>query len=764
MVHPIRSALALTAAAAVGATVALVVAGGSGVETAAGSLPLTGSSEVSGNGADPAGTAYGTGSHWNVLNWGPGEVATTPLSFSYNYVDAAGQTQRRVLVDTGSNPDVGSAASSLNTSRSDDGGRTFLTTQRGQWVHMNNAVRLRDGSFLAPEFIPIWGDAAHTFVNIKVDRSADGITWQPAQLAPLANPDGHQFGPMSNGLRVAGRPIVLPDGTIIVAAYTAFANDAGKQSSLVLQTTDNGASWSVRSIIPASGERLGINEAGISYTTDGRLVAVMRTVMAALPDGTGPSPLLVTSFSDDDGRTWSDSTPLLGPDGKQIGGVQPDLLLQPNGTLLLTTGRPDVRVYVNYDGTGRRWDVSDTVFANYPSSGNNGRWDGSSGNNSLVPATPNRSVLFYDQCAPWGCGAYDQQAGASAEFVGALTPGTGLIDLASLITAGSVTLTGDFPQALNGFPEMRPSGAFDGSTDFGAEARIQAAKGVSPSMVIALDRRYTLDRVGLMLGHGEQQSATVELSVDGKHWDRPVVRQRNSSDYAMRYSTFAPTPARYVRVVGAKNVTTTVTELQLYSADVDGFENELPFAVPRGWTDAEHAWVTDVRPDPAYSDFGGYRSKTALRLWDKYTDSNAHITRPVAPTGHLKATMQWGTSDTRASFTAAVTGKDRQGTAMTAWQFEIVNGAAGKPQDIKAFDGTAWQTIGTLSKPIVTRAYLPLTIDAKGKQATISIGTDTFTTSVSQATATTFDGITFSTGTPSAYGGIYYLDDVVING
>jgi hypothetical protein len=111
-------------------------------------------------------------------------------------------------------------------------------------------------------------------------------------------------------------------------------------------------------------------------TTDDRLVAAVRT-------GEDP-PRLRTSFSTDQGRTWSPSEPPTGPDGPQIVGISPQLLLQPNGVLLLETGRPDDRLYVSHDGTGRTWDDQQLVFSRYPSETGNGRFDGTSGNNAMV--------------------------------------------------------------------------------------------------------------------------------------------------------------------------------------------------------------------------------------------------------------------------------------------------------------------------------------------------------------------------------------------
>lgn len=717
---------------------------GVNLDRAGGSLPLQGDRFPEGDGGAPDRFATGTGSHWNVLNWAPGNLAAVPASFGRDTVDASGRTVKQMFVSSQANPDVGSAASVVNMSRSDDSGQTFPTTQRNYPTTALNMTRLPDGSLLGVDFIPEWADAQHSYVNLIVHTSKDGGKWTTAR-APLTMPADMPLGPVSNGLRVHRGPLVLDDGTVLLPAYTVLAGTS-RQISIVLQSTDRGRTWSFRSAVPG-GATPGTNEVGWSRTTDGRLTAALRT--------TDNPARLVQTFSADDGRTWTVPTPLLGPDGAPVVGIYPDLVLQPNGALLLSTGRPDVRVLVSYDGTGRTWDTQSTVFANYPSTGNNGRYDGTSGNTTMEPVTGNRSIIFYDQCHVWGCGAYDEQMGISAEYVSAVTPGVGRIDVMSRLLDGSATVSGTFARPDRTFPERRPQGAFDGSSSPSAAAVLSAPRRSPTELTLKLDRPYDVDRIGLMLGDGQPQSATVSLSTDGTTWSAPVVTASDRRDWALRYTDVPAQRARYVKVTGPAGVVTTVTELEVYAAGVDTFENEKPFAVPRGWTDAGHAWVTDVAPNVAYAEFGGYHSATALRLWDKWTDDNARITRPFAATGHVTASMRWGYSDLRTRFTAGVDG---------AWTFAIVAGAnAGTPQSVQAFDGRAWTTLGTLGSVVPTRTYVPLSIEADAGSATLTVDGQSFRTTVRSGTATSFDGLTFTTGDAPEYGGAFYIDEVTVS-
>jgi hypothetical protein len=729
--------------AVAGAVIAVVVLGNAPSVTprpAGGSLPFFGPTVASGDGAQSDATAYGLGSQWHVLNWGPGQLAAIPASGSYNTVDAAGRTVKRILVSSQANPDVASAASDNNMSYSADSGLSFLNTVHHSPASALNLARLRNGQLMAIDFIPGAVDTTRTAITLRVRTSHDGEHWELTD-APLTAPAGKSFG----GVRVHRRIIELPDGTLMVPAYGTFAGSS-RGYSAILQSTDGGRSWSYRSIIPASATT-GTNEVGWTYTSDGRLLAVLRT--ASTPNS------LVYSYSDDQGMTWSDAVPLLGPDGNQVQGIYPDLVLQPNGTLLLATGRPDVRVLVSKDGTGRSWQVQDTVFANYPSTGGNGRFDGSSGNTTMENVGPSRTLLFFDQCAVYGCSAYNQQFGIDAEQIGVVTPGTGRIDVMSRLLDGTDTLTGTFAKTDERFPEMRPAGAFDGSSAYGAEARLQGSRSRPGQLVLALDRTYSINRIGLMLGHGEPQSAKVLLSADGTTWSAPVIDADNRSDRSMKYTDLAPQPARYVKVVAPAG-SATITELELYSAGLDTFENELPFSVPRGWTDAQHSWVVDVPDNPAYTDFGGYHSQTFLRLWDKWTDDNARITRPTSPSDHLHAQMMWGSGDFRTSFTIATMGTSSDGTSRQPWEFRIRQGT---PAVVEVNNGSGWTKLGTLSGAVQLRTQLPLSIDATATSATLTVGDSSFTATTPAAAVVAVDSVVLTTGDPVEYGGEFQIDD-----
>jgi hypothetical protein len=86
----------------------------------------------------------------------------------------------------------------------------------------------------------------------------------------------------------------------------------------------------------------------------------------------------------------------------------------------------------------------------------------------------------------------------------------------------------------------------------------------------------------------ENSSATIEGSTDGLQWTR-VVDTGSILSYAMSYFTVNRVAARYVRVTADAGV---LNELELHST-TDSFENDAVGYVPRGYTGAIGATVTD---------------------------------------------------------------------------------------------------------------------------------------------------------------------------
>src|SRR5262249_41364772 len=152
---------------------------------------------------------------------------------------------------------------------------------------------------------------------------------------------------------------------------------------------------------------------------------------------------LLQAFSTDNGATWSPLTELAAPDGLPNAGADPNVVLMPNGALMASYGRPDNTVLINWDGTGRKWDKGDTVFANPVTNTDPGRYHGSSGNTTIQPVGTNYALYWGDTCHTiYLCREYGQDTKVFVRRIDAVKGGAGKIDLMTRYLGGQVQLSG----------------------------------------------------------------------------------------------------------------------------------------------------------------------------------------------------------------------------------------------------------------------------------------------------------------------------------
>ncbi|NNG35180.1 discoidin domain-containing protein [Nakamurella aerolata] len=707
-----------------GATAVAVIPGSAVSPLATGNytdLPPGTAPSGDGTAVDKAGIELGPA--WGVYNPAPGFKASAPRASQWDTVDATGRTAKKMAVSFSANADLASADAVSVVARSGNSGQTWNTVGPSDWMALNMA-KLADGSLLTVDFIPEWTDASHRNVVLVSYRSTDGGSTFTRSTVPVAPPAGTNWGPMERGLRVARGLYQLPDGTLLMPAYTQVTGDPAARV-IILQSTDNGASWSVRSTIAKGTPTKNIVEPGISWTTDNRLIAIMRTDYK--PVQVAPTELLV-SYSDDVGQTWSTPTPLTTAGGTVVKGIDPNFSLQPNGMLLLSYGRPDNQLLVSEDGTGRSWTDHQVTFSNAfdtttPIEQNQQRSYGSGGNTSILLVAANRSLLFYDTCITnnW-CKSYNEQYGIQAKYIDAVTPGVGKIDVMSRLLDKTATVTGDFAAPNKIYPEQRAEGAFDGSSAERAATVLQRADGAAPSMVLRLDRPYRLDKLGIMLGTGQPLDADVQVSADGKAWGAPVLTIRGTQDRAMRYHDLTPVTAQYVKVTGKAGATTPVVELELYAQQLDTFENDAPFAIPRGFTGGVNATVTDVEA-------GGAHSQRSLRLLDRRYDQDATITKasPQAPyqSAEFQLAYEFGANPVYFSVVGTSAGKQT-----APWQFRVA--APSSAPTLQVLNGGSWKSLGPVRSFPVTDAasnlgqWNTIGVEAGPSSATVTINGQRF--------------------------------------
>ena len=732
-----RSVIAVVAVATLA-----VLSGLSAAAPGSGPTPALITTPPLGSGADPNADVLSLGDSWSPWNPAPGQLGTWGVGFATDQVlgDAycksqptalqrmpcAGTTAKRILSTWSRHYDDPTAPQDEGAGVSEQNGLAFTDDLNGAMFDgfdLTTSTRLRDGRILTAQFTA--NVTSPTGLAVRMGASNDvGRTWT-AWTAAVDQP------PTPLGwIRVQRTLMQLDDGTLLMTGYGAI-KATGEGVSLVFESTDGAHTWSVRSMV--HGPR-GINEMSMARTSDGRLLGLFR-------ENGSPSGLLqlypiLQAFSDDDGRTWTPLSELRAPDGLPNAGADPNVILLPNGTLMASYGRPDNTVLVSWDGTGRTWDKGDTVFANPVMSTDPGRYHGSSGNTTIQPVGTNYALYWGDTChTVYLCREYGQDTKVFIRRVDAVKGGAGKLDLMTGYLDGSVKLDGQVRPPDPRTPEARLAGAIDGSTGVNAAAFLKPGS----DFTIALDQPRDLNQIGLMLGDGARQSVNIQTSMDGKRWGAPIVKIRDTADYAMRYYTFPTVTARYVRVSPVDDGPTTITELELYSPDTWSFENDAANSVPRGFTSTRYATVADYL-------FPGWHSEKRLILVDMDPDSEATATLPTPDVPAQHAFFAYSGEGYGAGIIWDVNGKDASGQQVTAYRFLLAPNFTTKKFDLSAWNGTSWQLIstGVIPQP-ANEVMFPVSIDATSAQATLTVNGVPVSTTVRANPVASFDGLTFTT-------------------
>ena len=218
--------------------------------------------------------------------------------------------------------------------RSTDEGKTWTRPETiidTPWDDRSPAIaELPDGTLVCSFFTyPGDGDpvkepelACRTGIVRSVDH---GKTWEPI---PRRLPSPFVADATD------GPPVVLKDGSLILAVYGAPRPGVPEQAAL-FRSTDSGKSWVLLSVVPGDHE---MSEAGLAQLPDGRLVLISR------PEGD-------ITWSSDGGRTWTKPVSF----GMRM--FEPGLLVLRDGTLLClhgSYGGGGFRAILSTDG-GRTW-------------------------------------------------------------------------------------------------------------------------------------------------------------------------------------------------------------------------------------------------------------------------------------------------------------------------------------------------------------------------------------------------------------------------
>ncbi len=221
----------------------------------------------------------------------------------------------------------------LFLARSIDGGETWSSSLIFDNPSIDDRVdlgltELADGTLMQPFYQFDSSGVTGSFILTSTDR---GYSWSAP--IPITNPLG-------GWIAVYGQIIELPEGMLLLPAYGANVGEFMR--SLLLQSSDRGATWSLRSTIAYDGGRH-YNEASVIQLNANDYLAVVRGDL-------NPTKLYRT-VSHDGGLTWSSPTPF----GY---GASPNLIRLNQSTLVLTAADRDgitgIRAQVSTDN-GDTW-------------------------------------------------------------------------------------------------------------------------------------------------------------------------------------------------------------------------------------------------------------------------------------------------------------------------------------------------------------------------------------------------------------------------
>jgi hypothetical protein len=482
-----------------------------------------------------------------------------------------------------------------------NGGGTFAATGLPAY---EASARLDDGRVIHAVF------TGQTSVNVQertitmAYSADDGLTFPQTVTARL------NIAPQTflNGTAnfYPNAMVQVPNGPLLMAGYAVLRDPAGNgvHFSLLMVSFNAGQSWTLRSTIGQGSTARGYNETGLVITSDGDLLAVMRS---------SNYDELWERRSTTFGTSWT-SGPVGIPEFARgsngvypFGRINPRLSLLPNGILALVAGRPDNHIALSYDGTGNAWNVKKMYYDNHNANEPNDVNEGSSGNADFAWTGPNRAVLLADTChailnqgvpankCTWH-GNGGQMSGNTTQYqikrvmADILTAGTGKIDLAGKVAAGRVRLGGDMNEGIAGHARTGARGAIDGSNEMWSSAVRSSGTG---TFDITLDRVYTLSRLGLSLAIGATQSATVQTRLSSADPWVDWYTTAGMESYALQYPSVSARQASQVRVVtgaasacppGVAAPCGILNEIELYASDVNSFENDPVPGLPRGYT------------------------------------------------------------------------------------------------------------------------------------------------------------------------------------
>ena len=195
-------------------------------------------------------------------------------------------------------------------------------------------------------------------------------------------------GPVGGGFCFEGQTVKLKNDKYFATLYGGY--ESGGIRIVGAESTD-GFHWQIVDPIARRAGKVnergeGPSEAALCRLKDGRLMCVYR-VESNVTYG--------QTWSSDEGRTWTEAVECRGPMS-----VEPSLAVFADGTVLMSGGRPGLKLWLNADGTGEDWQEVDVVKYRYKFIDNGD----ATGYTELVVLDESHLLYVYDYGfePPWG--------------------------------------------------------------------------------------------------------------------------------------------------------------------------------------------------------------------------------------------------------------------------------------------------------------------------------------------------------------------------
>ena len=683
-----------------------------------------------------------------------------PRAISFDVQDGSGNIVKKVFVNWQANRDYAPWPYYHGFMSSANGGVTYGAKITTPNVDMMTSVRRLDGTIVAVPFFPKYPAIPTTSFTFTYHTSTNnGTSWNEYLYSDAVNGGVVDFAPhQCVGMRFHRGIIEENNGDLYAAVYVAFTPDDYDSGlghyqfrSAIVKSTDGGRTWNYHSTIQAP-TTVSYTETAIVRCADGSWLAVHRSDSdTAVQD-------LKQQRSTDGGLTWS--TVVYCPGLADTNGVDPNLMLMPNGILVLTYGYNTgtaagrhVRMAFSTDGNGTTWSNDTQTFTGVSGSTE------STGYTATWPVTAHRFVKVTDTGISW---SYSSEFPGGNPYsirqkvVDLVRTERNRIDLEAKYGLGAVTVTTDLTYANASHPEARAAGAFDGNTNYWSGA---FKSGTSGTYTVDLQQAQTIDHIGICLQYNTTQSATVDLSTNGTTWTT-VKTYTNVKHNAINYTNIANTSARYVRVtVTGAGPLVGLNEIELYST-ADTFENYAQNQIPYGYS-APNAgfWVSEGITPPVT----GYQRYRGLYINDSSSTTQSTITKTVSATATKTFEFRVKTLDYAASG-GAIQFHLKSG-ASTAFHLAIFPDGS-----VKYYNGASWLNTtgsgapaGANTVPLNTWKLIKVVASATTDTATLYVdgvleGTVGFRQNVSM-----MDSFLFGSGGSTSVGDQALFDDVSIN-